>query len=113
MVTGDKSISNGDVPIDGGQGILIVTGDLTFNGSAKWNGIVLVGGTITSNGNQTVTGAVITGLNIKLGMAVPINTLGNGNKTYQYDSCDITNAMSPFSGWSRLGNATVDNWPSY
>jgi hypothetical protein len=113
MVTGDKTIGNGDVPSGGGQGILIVTGDLTFNGSAKWNGIVLVGGTITSNGNQTVTGAIITGLNIKLGMSVDVNTLGNGNKLYQYDSCNIANAMSPFAGWSRLGNATVDNWPSW
>lgn len=113
MVTGDKTIANSDVPSGGGQGILIVTGNLTFNGAAKWNGIVLVGGTITSNGNQNVTGAIITGLNIKLGIAVPVNTLGNGTKIFQYDSCEITKAMSPFSGWQRLGNATVDNWPSY
>jgi hypothetical protein len=113
MVTGNKVIDNSDVPGTGGQGILIVTGDLTFNGSAKWNGIVLVGGTILSNGNQTVTGAIFTGLNIKLGIAVPENTLGNGTKTFQYDSCDVTKAMSPFAGWSRMGNATVDNWPSY
>ena len=73
----------------------------------------LVGGTILSNGNQTVTGAIITGLNIKLGIAVPKNTLGNGNKTFQFDSCDIQKAMTPFAGWQRMGNATVDNWPSY
>jgi hypothetical protein len=113
MVTGDKTIGNSEVPSGGGQGILIVTGDLTFNGSAKWNGIVLVGGTIESNGNQTVTGAIVTGLNIKIGIAVPINTLGNGNKLFQYDSCDVANAMSPFAGWQRMGNASVDNWPSY
>jgi hypothetical protein len=113
MVTGDKVIGNGDVPSGGGQGILIVTGNLTFNGSAKWNGIVLVGGIIESNGNQTVTGAIITGLNIKLGIEVPENFLGNGTKLYQYDSCDVNKAMSPFAGWSRLGNATVDNWPSW
>jgi hypothetical protein len=113
MVTGDKTIGNGDVPAGGGQGILIVTGNLTFNGSAKWNGIVLVGGTITSNGNQTVTGAIITGLNIKLGIEVPVNTLGNGTKLFQYDSCDVSKAMTPFAGWQRMGNATVDNWPSY
>lgn len=113
MVTGDKTIGNADVPSGGGQGILIVTGNLTFNGSAKWNGIVLVGGTIESNGNQTVTGAIITGLNIKLGIEVPMNTLGNGTKLFQFDSCDVAKAMSQFAGWQRMGNATVDNWPSY
>lgn len=95
------------------RGIFIVTGDLTLNGNTDWNGIVLVGGTLTSNGNNTVYGATMTGLNIKLGTSVSVQALGNGNKTYQYDSCEISKALMPFAGWSRLGNTWVDSWPSY
>ncbi len=95
------------------QGILIVTGNITLNGNTDWNGILLVGGTLTSNGNNTVYGAILTGLNIMLGQAVPVQAVGNGTKIYQYDSCEITNALAPFSGWQRLGNAWVDSWPSY
>ena len=90
-----------------------MTGNLTLNGNTNWNGILLVGGTLTSNGNNKVYGATFTGLNIKLGMSVATQSLGNGNKTYQYDSCEIANALMPFAGWSRLGNAWVDTWPSY
>ncbi len=96
-----------------GNGIFIVTGSLTLNGNTDWNGILLVGKTLTSNGNNTVYGATFTGLNIKLGQAVPVQALGNGNKTYQYDSCQINTALMPFAGWSRLGNVWTDNWPSW
>ncbi len=96
-----------------GNGIFIVTGDLTLNGSTDWNGILLVGSTLTSNGNNQVYGATFTGLNVKLGMSISVQALGNGNKTYQYDSCEISNALMPFAGWSRLGNAWVGNWPSW
>lgn len=96
-----------------GNGIFIVTGDLTLNGNTDWNGILLVGQTLTSNGNNKVYGATFTGLNIKLGMTVSTQALGNGNKTYQYDSCQIDLALAPFAGWTRLGNAWTDNWPSW
>jgi hypothetical protein len=95
------------------QGTLVVTGNLTLNGNTSWNGIVLVGGTVTSNGNNTVYGATFSGLNIMVGIAVPVTALGNGNKTYQFDSCQIASATANLGGWQRLGNAWVDNWPSY
>ncbi len=104
----------GDATLPGdGQGILVVTGNLTISGSDQWKGVVLVGGTFTSNGNNKVLGAIITGLNVKLGINVPVTSLGNGNKTIQYESCEIAKAMSQFGGWQRVRNGWLDNWPAY
>lgn len=107
MVEGDATLP------DDGQGILIVTGDLRINGSDTWKGIILVGGTFTSNGNNNIQGSLITGLNVKLGMTVDDQTVGNGNKLIQYNSCHIANAMAQFGGWQRVRNGWLDNWPSY
>ncbi len=96
-----------------GRGVLIVRNNLTINGSRQWNGIILVGGTLTSNGNNTVSGAVMTGLNELLGEDVPESDLGNGNKTYRYDSCDVENATNRFAGLSPLRNTSADNWRTY
>jgi len=105
---------NGDfsVPSDG-KGTLIVTGNLTISGSTKWRGIILVGGALTSNGNNTVDGAVISGLNTKLGMTVPVSDVGNGTKTYRYNSCDVASAVGSFVGLVPYRNAGSDNWPAY
>ncbi|MES2124186.1 MAG: hypothetical protein V4503_05805 [Gemmatimonadota bacterium] len=103
---------NSSMP-SGGQGILIVTGDLTMSGSDDWNGLVLVGGSYTSNGNTTVSGGLISGLNVKLGIAVSASSLGNGTKKILYNSCDLAKALAKYGGWSRMGNAWTDNWPSY
>ncbi len=103
---------NVSLPSDG-QGILIVTGDLTVNGSNQWDGIVLVGGTITSNGNNHFYGAVITGLNVKLGQTVSDQSIANGTKIFQYNSCDVAHSLTAFAGWSRIPNARTDNYPMY
>jgi len=50
---------------------------------------------------------------VMLGKVVSRQSLGNGNKTIQYNSCDVAKALSSFGGWSRLGNARTDNYPSY
>lgn len=113
FVEGNKTLTNADVPSGGGQGILIVTGDLTLNGNAAWSGIVLVGGVITSNGNNTILGGIVTGLNVKLGQSVSGQTVGNGTKRFQYNSCYIASSMARFGGWQRVRNGWVDNWPSY
>jgi hypothetical protein len=106
--------TNGDLnlPSDG-KGILIVTGNLTINGSQSWNGLILVGGVIVSSGNNSVYGAVITGLNVKLGMVVPQQSIGSGNKSYQYDSCNLARALSHIGSLQRVRNGWVDTWPSY
>lgn len=105
---------NGDVPdLPDGKGTLIITGNAVVNGSKSWKGVVLVGGNLTSNGNTTVDGSVVTGLNVKLGMAVPLVDLGNGNKTFRYNSCMIDSALSDLSAFRRIRNGWTDDWPSY
>jgi hypothetical protein len=96
-----------------GKGTLIVTGDLTLNGSVGWRGIVLVGGALISNGSNAVDGAVFTGLNAKLGMSVAESDLGNGTKTFRYNSCDVASAVGAFRGLVPYRNAGTDNWPAY
>ena len=99
-----------------GKGILIVTGNLTINGAVpplQWDGLILVGGDIVSNGAVNVYGAVITGLNIKLGIAVPQQTIGNGTKTFQYDSCNLARALGHIGSLQRVRNGWTDTWSSY
>jgi hypothetical protein len=105
---------NGDLTLPSdGKGILIVTGNLTVSGGLQWEGLVLVGGTITSNGNNTVYGATVSGLNVKLGVAVPASTIANGNKLYQYDSCALSRALGKIGSIQRVRNGWTDTWSSY
>jgi hypothetical protein len=110
---------NGDLnPLpSNGKGVLIVTGDLVINGTTPprtWEGIILVGGTLTGNGASNIYGAVITGLNVKVGIPVTgLNDLGNGTKTYQYDSCALTRALGKIGSIQRVRNGWSDNWSSY
>ncbi len=98
-----------------GKGILVVTGNLTWNGTPNkmWEGLILVGGTLIGNGQSTIYGAVITGLNVKLGIAVPDYDVGNGTKTWQYDSCSLTRALGRIGSIQRIRNGWTDTWPSY
>jgi hypothetical protein len=97
-----------------GKGTLIITGNLHMNSvSAKWDGVVLVGGALTSNGNSGVAGATVTGLNTMLGMAVPISDIGNGAKTYYFNSCNATRALRQQARLRPLPNTWMDNWASY
>jgi hypothetical protein len=105
--------ANGDLTLPGnGQGILIVTGNLTINGSNSWQGLILVGGTVTSNGSNTNKGAVIAGLNVKLGQIVGQSSM-NGTKSYQYDSCALTRALGKIGSIQRVRNGWTDTWSSY
>jgi len=104
---------NGDLSLpSSGTGMLIVTGNLTINGSMGWRGILLVGGDITSNGNNGIIGATVSGLNVKLGTYVPIST-ANGTKTYQYSSCEVAKAAMSSGALVTLRNTWVDNWVKY
>jgi hypothetical protein len=109
--------ANGNLSLTGGttdsKGILIVTGNLTMSGSFHHDGIVLVGGEFTSNGNNEVQGAIITALNVKLGIAVPQTAVGNGNKTFQYNSCNIANALNALGKLVPVRNGWTDDYPSY
>lgn len=96
-----------------GRGTLIVRGDLTISGSRSWDGIVLVGGELTSNGNNKVRGATITGLNVKLGESPGESDVGNGNKSYVYDSCNVQDAMQSQASFRMLDNTWLDTWAQY
>jgi hypothetical protein len=72
-----------------------------------------VGGTLNSSGNNTIQGAIVTGLNVKLGVAVPQQSIGNGNKTFQFDSCNLRRARGHVGSLERVRNGWVDTWPSY
>jgi hypothetical protein len=96
-----------------GQGMLIVEGDMIISGNNMWNGIVLVGGTITSNGNNSVDGATSTGLNVKLGYTVPMESVGNGTKHFQYDSCWVAKATASMGSMRTYSNTWSTSFPTY
>jgi hypothetical protein len=112
LVKGD--ITSGDnLKGNGGQGVLIVTGNAAFS-NFTWHGIVLVGGTVTNSGSgAAVWGSLFSGLNVELGQSVPSADIGNGNVLVQYNSCNVSEALSDFGGWRRIQNSWSDNWPSY
>jgi hypothetical protein len=110
-VNGDLAVPAGSAA--SGKGILIVTGNMTISGSRTWDGLVLVGGTFLSEGNNTIRGALITGLNVKLGMVVPPTAIGEGQKTFQYNSCALTRALGHVGSLQRVPNGWTDNWSSY
>jgi hypothetical protein len=109
--------ANGDLTLpNSGRGILIVTGNLTINGAVpplQWDGLVLVGGNMILNGNMAIYGAVITGLNVKVGNTVPQQSVGNGTKIVQYDSCNLNRALSHVGYLQRVRNGWTDTWSSY
>lgn len=128
---------NFTLPSSGGQGTLIVMGNLTMSGNNLWHGILLVGGQMTSNGNGTVTGATMSGLNtllrtststppgnsLALAQAMfaggtsltnnPPNATANGTKTFQYDSCEVSKAAGGLASYSVYPNAWMDNFATY
>ena len=105
---------NGNYSIpSSGRGTLIITGYLTINGALQWEGIVLVGRTLDADGTNVVLGATISGLNVILGETVPVSDVGDGTKTYQYDSCNVANAVNRFSALVLIPNTWIDNWLSW
>lgn len=81
---------------ESGQGLLIVSGNLTLKGGFEWDGVILVGGSLTDNGIGRVEGAVTTGLNTLKGENVNQDDLAdtddddlNGTKKFLFHSCFI------------------------
>jgi hypothetical protein len=93
-----------------GRGFLIVTGDLTFGGGDKWDGIIMVGGKITDNGSGNIAGAVMSGLNVLLGHNVDESSKANGTKDYVYDSCKVASAAAGAGRLFAIPNAWTDTW---
>ena len=106
-------INGNYVLMSNGRGTLIVTGNLVMQNNAVWDGVVLTGGTMTSNGLTGVSGAVVTGLNILIGLVVPITDVGNGDKAYRFNSCNAAKALKTQAKLRPLPNTWMDNWASY
>ena len=110
-VVGDITNGYNLSQIQGGQGILIVTGDALFS-NFFWDGIVLVGGEAETSGTTAqIEGALVGGLNLLLGQTVGNTTIANGLVHVTYNSCAIEDALQNLGGWRRLQNTWSDNWP--
>ena len=84
--------SKGDLHVNSGrgQGILLVEGDLKFNGTFTWSGLIVVRDDVEKgNGTATVFGAV---------MARNANVIDEnqilGNTTYSYSQCGLARALA-------------------
>lgn len=101
------TLVNGNATLDGGAGLLIVTGNLVLNGNPSFNGIVLVlgEGTINRNGggNGNIHGAIYVARFARSWpasengqphpfLAPTFHTNGGGNADLRYDSVAVQQA---------------------
>lgn len=108
---------NGNVTLDGGAGVLIVTGNLVLNGNAVFNGIILVlgEGTITRDGGGmgTILGSIYVAKFARswpsnendqphLFLAPVVNIGGGGTANFIYDSAWVQKAKDA------LGDIVLD-----
>ncbi|HXQ69754.1 MAG TPA: hypothetical protein VN844_04685 [Pyrinomonadaceae bacterium] len=93
---------DGDCNLDGGAGLLIVTGDLEMNGNPSFSGLILVlgGGDVNrkGGGNGNIYGSITVAkfdVNGTGGFLAPsFTTAGGGNATIQYDSVAVSRALN-------------------
>ena len=93
---------DGDCDLDGGAGLLIVTGNLEMKGNPSFQGLILVLGEGSINrkggGNGNIYGAITVSkfdVNGTGGFLAPsFTTSGGGNSTIQYDSEAVTRALN-------------------
>jgi len=101
---------NGDCVLDGGAGLLIVTGNLEMNGNPSFSGLILVlgGGTVNRDGggNGNIYGAIAVASFGSTGgfTAASFHTDGGGTALIQYDSDAVRRALN-MSGPRILGVA--------
>lgn len=93
---------DGNCVLDGGAGLLIVTGNLEMNGNPSFEGLILVLGAGSVNrdggGNGNIYGAITVArfdVNGTGGFLGPIfNTNGGGTSKIQYDSAAVRKALN-------------------
>lgn len=93
---------DGNCVLDGGAGLLIVTGNLELNGNPSFDGLILVlgGGNLNRNGggNGNIYGAITVAKFDQNGtggfMAPSFTTNGAGTSTIQYDSTAVRQALN-------------------
>jgi hypothetical protein len=105
-----------------GRGTIIADSNFVISGSNMWDGVVLVGGKLTSNGSNTVAGATVTGLNVLLpggqnpgesSLGTDTSSVANGQKIYQYSSCKVARATKSMQRYRVLANTWADNLPTW
>lgn len=91
---------DGDCDLDGGSGLLIVTGTLTMKGNPNFNGLILVLGEgrveRDGGGEGDIYGAIaVARFNANGGFLPPFfDTAGGGNSTMHYDSTALRQALN-------------------
>jgi hypothetical protein len=91
---------DGDCDLDGGGGLLIVTGTLRMKGNPNFNGLILVLGAgrveRDGGGEGDIYGAVVVArFNAAGGFLPPFfDTAGGGNSTMKYDSTALRQALN-------------------
>ncbi|MDQ3907223.1 MAG: hypothetical protein M3268_02650 [Acidobacteriota bacterium] len=92
---------DGDCTLDGGSGLLVVTGTLTLNGNSNFSGVILVMGTgkvvRSGGGNANIYGSWIVAKFSRTGTtgftAPTFDVSGGGNANFQFDTTAIDNAL--------------------
>jgi hypothetical protein len=96
-------------PGDNGTGLLVVTGKLTMNGNTSFRGVILVLGEgsveRSGGGNGVISGGiVIAKFGPTGGFGAPLfTTNGGGNSRIEYNSADVSDALSTVPGFMVLG----------
>jgi hypothetical protein len=105
--------TNGYSLPNAGRGMIIADSNFTISGSNMWDGVILVGGQLTSNGNNTTAGATLSGLNFLIGGTPSTSSVddsqANGQKTYVYNSCNVTKATKSLQKYAGIPNTWTDN----
>ena len=100
-----------------GTGLLVIDGNVDFEGSAfEWQGIVLVGGWANLEADTTrIEGALVTGMALQTGSSVPTNPWGGSGAHLEvtYNSCYVNNAFTALTGFATIPGGWMDNWASY
>ncbi len=103
-----------------GEGLLIVTGDLTVSSSKDywyWRGVILVGGEASIEADHVyIYGTIISGLNYLTG-DTPTNDdsdfKGDHEFRLRFDSCNIRKSLRSLKGFIPLENTWIDNWATF
>ena len=97
-----------------GEGILVVTGNLSIGWVGDWNGLVVVGGTLTlgsfSGANVFIDGGAIVGANALVGGSASSSTVRG---IIRYDPCHLSEAGALLDGIVPVENAWIDRWATY
>jgi hypothetical protein len=101
---------NLDISSQTGSGILVVTGNLTYDGNSGWNGIILVVGdgtttySVSGGGNGQFNGAIVVattkdshGNELSSFGSADYNISGGGGSGVYYNSCWVNSVQSAVS----------------